>query len=135
MCLFIDKTIHPDNKPIITEKDIDCIKYLHKFSGGRYCTIIYDYPIKFKGGYCVETSAYLAVSYSRYYEHFKVEEGIHSCSIIFSGLMSGRPFYAMIPKGTEMFVGIDNDFTSTKLIIFKNSFYRFLYKLGLLNIS
>lgn len=136
MCLTVSKLRHPDNKPIILKKDLDCYKGLDRFKG-RWVTPYKGARIKFNiKGFCIQKCFFLGLHADDDYKRIYVEEGIHSIRNRDSEVVCADKFLpAIIPAGSEMYYGYYWDLVSTNLIIFRNSFYKWLYKKGYLKIN
>ena len=109
--------------PFVAENDIIVYKALDHLDtdGNKCCCTPYQYfPITFIYGMCI-LNAVLEKE-----KNFYVNIGIHSfskekrcdntCSIFIENEM--KKHWAVIPKGSEYFVGIDDDIVSDNLIIF-----------------
>ena len=143
MCL-IKSLIHKNNwhKPFIAKNNIIVYKALDTKDDGNMhiCTPYMNFPIIFDNGKCVMKEPRMDI-----YGDL-VENGIHSytteqrcketCDDFFQ-CTGTRRFWAVIPKGSEFFVGIDDDIVSNKLIIFKTreEFRKYKNKLKCVNLN
>ena len=132
MCLIIDTSKHSSIIPIITNKDVDCDKWLLKSYTNRWITPWLGELIKFKNGYCIQSTSKFGINVD--IEYNSIQEGIHSFDQKVSS-RRGHVFPAIIPKGTEMYYGYLGRLVPLKLIIFKTKFHRWLYKKGYLKIK
>ena len=134
MCLIISKYIHPKSGPygkvncLVAQEDIVVYKCLDCVDG-EYCTTYREMPITFNKGKYV----YKEVDMS---EHFycgkigsaSVDVGIHSFGTKGAALATCKEFhvqcgtsmhYAVIPKGSNFYIGIDEDVVSNNLIVYR----------------
>ena len=86
--------------------------------------------IRFKDGVCIQQCDKFGISCSeddvnRWY----IFEGIHSIAYDFPFDSAYCSKIAIIPKGTEFYIGKSDDLVSLKLIIFKNRFRYWIYKI------
>ncbi len=112
MCLKVNRVFHPIAEPLIAQQDILVYKYLNKKTFG-FETPYRCYPIRFK--------------FKKYYKYpetkigitgsFECYEGIHSFK--YNARMNNL-FCAIIPKGSEFYVGYEDDIVSNNLTIYKN---------------
>ena len=120
MCLT---PMHP--KPFIAEKDILCKKCLIKLDNDLY-TPYQNVPITFNKGTCIQI-AYYGFNFD---EYGNIRQGIHSYSkLCTKGLASDLIYLCIIPKGIQYYIGKYDDLVSLKLIIFKNRFRYWIYKI------
>lgn len=109
--------------PRIAEKDVFCKKCLIKRSNRLY-TPYQNTFIEFKKGICIQKA------YCFSFDAFgDISQGIHSyskCHIVLPGELM---YPCIIPKGTQYYIGNAKDLVSLKLIIFKNKFRYWVYKI------
>ena len=108
--------------PRIAEKDIFCKKRLIKFKD-EFFTPYQHMRIEFNNGICIQQ-----IHCFGFDEFGNIHQGIHSnskCAIDISRLV----YPCIIPKGTQYYIGDANDLVSLKLIIFKNKFRYWMYKI------
>ena len=125
MCLT-KSNIHKSNyfKPFVAEKDIIVYKALDHcdiYGTKKICTPYQNYSINFVDGKCVMASKMGKNKYN-------VDVGIHSyiteerikktCDFFPETKMTKH--WAVIPKGSEYFIGDREDIVSNNLIIFKS---------------
>lgn len=106
---------------LIATKDIRCYKWL-KNRNSILLTPFQEKPVVFKNGIAVQETDNF--SYGTFGFIYK---GIHSYQIwdyVYNGC-----YYSIIPKGTQYYIGNNNDLVSLKLIIFKNKFRYWIYKI------
>lgn len=118
MCLT---PIH--SKPFIAEEDIFCTKCLIKESNCLY-TPYQKASIKFNNGIYIQLAYRFSFDTSG-----DIHQGIHSYyrhDIFYNKLIV---YPCIIPKGTQYYIGSNNDLVSLKLIIFKNIFRYWVYKI------
>mgnify|MGYP006874639238 CR=1 FL=1 len=129
MCLYKDKKYHPFNKHLIAEEDIVCYKALvHSsidppdilrtpFQSEPIRISVYlDYQIPFIAR---EDSKFLSFWQHKLGLSKRVGSGfIHTYrSIYFApAIRQVHLFKCIIPKGTEYFIGTDDDYASKKII-------------------
>lgn len=107
----------------IAEKDILCKKRLIKRSNRLY-TPYQNTFIEFNKGICIQKA------YSFGFDQFgDIHEGIHSDVKFRMVLPNDLVYPCIIPKGTQYYVGDCDDLVSLKLIIFKNKFRCWIYKI------
>ena len=130
MCLYTKQL-----EPKIAEEDIEVSKILKK-QNGRWVTPYRNYPVKFNEvmeAESIYTKEYLLnpYNYKIVYEYREITEGffhsnntdevIKEFQIAHSREKKKCPevkvFKAIIPKGSEYYVGVRTDICSTKLII------------------
>jgi len=127
MCLRISN-IHKEknNKPFIAKKDIIVFKALDHydlFNGKKtICTPYQFYPIDFIDGKCVMKSDLYTESDSRFvnigvHSFTKEEKAEKTCAGFPETKMTKH--WAIIPKGSKYYIGVDNDIVSNNLIIFR----------------
>lgn len=134
MCLIISKYIHPKRGPygkikcLVAQEDILVYKCLD-CEDGEYCTPYRYMPITFNKGKYV----YKEVDMSEYFccgrgETTSVDFGIHAYGTKNAALATCREFhahngtsmhYAVIPKGSNFYIGIDEDVVSNNLIVYR----------------
>ena len=125
MCL-IKSIIHKNNysKPFIAEKDIIVYKALDHcdtFGNKCICTPYMYYPIVFVNGKCIISSVLLTNSkpYVDFGVHaFVNEEKIKSTCDFFPETKMTK-HWAIIPKGSEYYLGQEEDIVTNELIVFK----------------
>lgn len=121
MCLIVEKGTNKRK----AETDILVYKCLDGYCDNYY-TPYQNVPVYFKKGKCVMNTPHFSYERSRY--HTIVKEGIHSyykksnaeCyESSYYYCFGTKMYYAIIPKGTEYYIGNSGDVVSTELIIFK----------------
>ena len=147
MCLYVDTNKHLANNsfvPKIAETDILVYKLLCLCSNEEFITPYQGYPISFEKGKFVYPKTEIGKINC---EFFTIDEGIHSyfsksaiehiLDIRYSHIDSKNLIvfeneneivynkydsihYAIIPKGSKYFIGIDGDIVSNNLIVFEN---------------
>ena len=108
----------------VAEKDILCKKYLFKYRNRLYTPCQYVF-IEFNKGIYIQQEDCFGFD-----EFGNIFQGIHSyskCKILLSDELMVYP--CIIPKGTQYYIGDANDLVSLKLIIFKNKFRYWIYKI------
>jgi len=126
MCLVICTNKHKRDEtghyiPFVAEQDIHVYKQLsHNWlDGKKYYTPYRVSPVNFKNGICEMSSKNFSYRASDSYSC--VYHGIHARR---TKTMDGIPFrglhHAIIPKGTQYFLGRMNDIVALKVIIFKD---------------
>lgn len=123
MCLITNQS-----EPFIASRDIKCYKMLRRRITKGYVTPFINATILFKNGVCIQQCDKFGISCSKDgINKLYIFEGIHSSIYdIFDNFYCFK--IAIIPKGTQYYVGNDNDLVSLKLIIFKNKFRYWIYK-------
>ena len=139
MCLTIDGTLHKKNilagkyKPYVAQENIIVYKALNKtktktsefwHTPYRYTTVVFD-DDEYPAWSCeLEDKFTYDGRYSLKLPH-TIKRGIHSfCSYrgAIKGIYSDAVFFAVIPKGTKFYIGIEDDgyrdVVSERLIIF-----------------
>jgi len=117
MCLL------PTHKnAFIATQDIYCYKVLTNHNS-ILLTPFQSEVIVFKNGIAIQETDNFGYGSSG-----KIFEGIHSYQKHFD-LLYGRFYYSIIPKGTQYYIGDIDDLVSLKLIIFKNRFRYWKYKI------
>lgn len=122
MCLFKDKRLHSNNRPLIAEKDISCYKNLQQIRSNVYitpCTYA-QVPVE-----CIQDKVpfkavilHKLVFIWRHVLGFSncVEDGfIHSFQED-DGSRHYTQFKCIIPKGTKYFIGKYGDYASEQII-------------------
>ena len=121
MCLIIEKGT--DKKK--AESNILVYKCLDSYCANYY-TPYQNFPVYFEDGKCVMNTPHF--SYERNGRHTIVKEGIHSyykrfkaeyTEFSFNHYFGTKMYYAIIPKGTNYYIGNSGNVVSTELIIFK----------------
>jgi len=107
---------------LIATRDIRCYKWL-KINNSILYTPFQMEPIVFKNGIAIQE-----VDNFSYDSIGGIRKGIHSYQMGFNHAYRRR-YYSIIPKGTQYYIGSDNDLVSLKLIIFKNKFRYWIYKI------
>ena len=129
MCLIKDKKYHPFNKPLIAEEDIACYKALvHSSidSPNILRTPFQLEPIRISV-YLNCQIPFIAGDDSKFWSFWQHKLGfservgsgfIHTYrDMSFTSLLRQvRIFKCIIPKGTEYFIGTDDDYASKKII-------------------
>ena len=130
MCLIISKVYHKKDKSnrikhLVAQEDILVYKCLD-CEDGEYCTPFQFKPIIFtKGKY-----AYNKVNMpkSKYYWNDTIKVGIHTYTIKKRAIKVSESFnylngismhYAVIPKGSNFYIGRDDDIVSNNLIVYR----------------
>lgn len=124
MCLVINSRYHCKNtdgqyEPLIAKEDIPVYKLLEKIHD-QYITPFLCKPIVFVNGIAVQETSKFTYGNDTYLGRtiHTIRVGIHSTTISFTfGFKLACK--AIIPKGTEYYVGIYNEMVSKKLIIFE----------------
>jgi hypothetical protein len=129
MCLYKDKKHHPFNRPLVAGEDIVCYKVLTQALPGSpnvFCTPFQLEPIRIPVhlNYQIPFIAQDDNKFCSFWRHklgFSriVESGfIHTFrENYFIPLHRYESlFKCIIPKGTEYFIGIDNDYASERII-------------------
>lgn len=130
MCLTINKQVHPNYEPMTAEKDLVVYKILRS----KRTTPFMGFPVKFIFGKA-RLKAEFEINF--FYNQFSEEtfrtvyKGIHAyltfqkCEDyirLFSYTSDNFTIHkAIIPKGTNYFIGIHNDIVSEKMIIYKKT--------------
>ena len=126
MCLTTNQS-----KPFIALHDIKCYKTLKHCTTTMYETPFVYSIILFKNGVCIQQCDKFGISCNYFHiNEWYIFEGIHS--LVYNPRHLYFPYYskiAIIPKGTQYYVGDANDLVSLKLIIFKNRFRYWIYKI------
>lgn len=141
MCLTINKAIHKEfdaeyniPKPFVADEDIMVLKELIHLKWSAYVTPYYGACVCFnedgiatleslkKGVHRKNSLIIEEIKYPFGIEDFEigkfyVAEGVHS---YIRQDINSTYYYAIIPKGSYYYIGIDNDMVSDKLIIFKD---------------
>lgn len=131
MCLIISKVYHKKDKSnrikhLVAQEDILVYKCLD-CEYGEYCTPFQFKPIIFtKGKYVYDKVDMLGCDYCRANESIGV--GIHAYTIkkraikvseSFNYLNGTSMHYAVIPKGSNFYIGRDEDIVSNNLIVYR----------------
>ena len=127
MCL-VKSNIHNKNldKPFITKNNIVVYKALDtkKLDGTKcICTPYRYFPIVFFEGKCVMNEPnmdFYGTSIRRGIHAFTSEQRCKKVCIFYYNETGTKKFWAVIPKGSKIFVGNTNDIVSDNLIIFKS---------------
>jgi hypothetical protein len=116
MCLIIDKTKHPDLKPLIAKKDITVWKAYHSFGNGQLLTICNGCPIA-----NILIAKYRGKKLNNFVvRNGQIDVGIHafieedSAAKFFWGFSEIIKF--KIPKGTPYFFGEDEEIVALKMV-------------------
>lgn len=119
MCLYIDLTEHKNHTPNITKKDILVYKVLYKYIQGGYETPYQNYFIKFENEKFVYPKTDMEGTFCT------IEKGIHTHRYREYGEFHVYGYYklfkAIIPKGSEYYIGTCGDVVSNNLIIFETN--------------
>ena len=107
---------------LIATQDIRCYKWLIKRSSFLF-TPFKDELIVFKNGIAVQETDNFTYDLDG-----DINKGIHSFQKRVDRII-GRRYYSIIPKGTQYYIGDENDLVSLKLIIFKNRLRYWIYKI------
>lgn len=139
MCLFIDKNYHKGKvnltQSIVTDTDIQVWKCLDVMDDCYY-TPYMERKIKFDSGNGIATQSCKRFSWGDN-EKTSIARGIHSFWSRFNAnyvveqfnhTHGTNKFYAVIPKGSHIFIGNCGDIVSDKLIIFKTVFDFYNYE-------
>ena len=139
MCLSVNLDFHKvkDNKPIalVAKQSILVYKVL-EVKNKHYRTPYMLKGINFDdeyGMFFYKTTRFSInrTHYSYYYTqyHYDVSKGIHSYFVFdkakhtndfLQGLGVSNIHYAIIPKGSKFYIGIDSDIVSSNLVVFEN---------------
>jgi len=126
MCLTTNQS-----KPFIVLHDIKCYKKLKRCTTTMYETPFVHSKILFKNGIYIQQCDKFGISCNDFdINEWHIFEGIHS--LVYNPWHLSFPHcskIAIIPKGTEFYIGNCNDLVSLKLIIFKNRFRYWIYKI------
>lgn len=134
MCLITSKYIHPKSgefgrvyclvaqEDILVYKCLDCVD-------GEYCTPYQYMPITFdKGKYVYKEVDMAETIYCGRDAGGCVDKGIHSYGTKSAAILTSKSFhymngtsmhYAIIPKGSNFYIGIDEDVVSNNLIVYR----------------
>lgn len=133
MCLIISKFYHKKDKNhrlkcLVAQEDILVYKCLD-CEDGEYCTPFQYMPIVFTKGKYVYDEANMDESvYCQKGASAGVGVGIHAYGTKAIALVTCRDFhssngtsmhYAIIPKGSNFYIGIDEDVVSNNLIVYR----------------
>lgn len=134
MCLIISKYIHPKSGKfgqincLVAQEDILVYKCLD-CTDGEYCTPYREMPITFnKGKYAYKKVGMREHFYCGSGETTSVDFGIHSFGTKGAAIETCKMFhvqsgtsmhYAIIPKGSNFYIGIDEDVVSNNLIVYR----------------
>ena len=133
MCLFSKEEV-----PRIAQEDIECFKILQQ-KDGQWITPYRDYPVEFnKVLEAINNNEFSKThKYPTYIDYYAISEGyFHVCDsekstrkhaeeikIAYTRNKHKCPpltgFKAIIPKGSEYYIGVHGDLCSDKLIILK----------------
>ena len=123
MCLLIAKCKHKQDDtgrfiPLTAEKDIHVYKQvLHTTVGCRYYTLYRYSPVMFRNGIYEMATKKFSFKESDGFEF--VYRGIHARrSKTMDGVRFRHIHHAIIPKGTQYFLGRMNDIVALKVITF-----------------
>ena len=133
MCLIIYFNKHKVDEnnqymPKIAKTDILVYKMLYKYSNYDYETPFQGTGIRFWDGIFIYPQTDIKI---RWREYDTIDAGIHTYSNkkfaksvtdsenSFYGTYRYELFKAIIPKGSEYFIGISNDIVSNNLIVFE----------------
>ena len=132
MCLCVYTAKHLINNslvPKIADTDILVYKLLSLSSNGNIYTPYQGYRIDFKEGTFVYPQTKIGKLNGISFFVPYIDEGIHSCfsknaiTRIFNVRLYSNYdniYYAIIPKGSEYYIGMDGDIVSNNLIVFEN---------------
>lgn len=133
MCLIVSDFYHKKDKSnrvkcLIAQEDILVYKCLD-CEDGHYCTPFQYMPIIFtKGKYVYGKSDMDESIYCGKGERAGIYAGIHSYGTKAAAIATSRSFhyddgtsmhYAVIPKGSNFYIGIDEDVVSNNLIVYR----------------
>lgn len=131
MCLTINKKFHKScfvlkPKPFIAKSNILVYKLL-EYKDGRYKTPYQKAPIWFSGGKWEGWQTMFGMSYCAVSGfNWEVDEGFHSYwteAAISDIQKAGREiFYAVIPEGSNYYIGTDGDVVSDRLVILNHEY-------------
>ena len=119
MCLVVEKRIRKK----IAETDILVYKCLEK-KNGNYYTPFQNVNIFFDNGKCVMEKIPNIVP-KRVNGRREIEKGLHSfykktpANTLSAYFPRTEIYYAMIPKGSEYYIGINGEIVSNNLIVFE----------------
>lgn len=128
MCLIVSIEHHPDLKPKTAKTDLRVYKILTQVSGcwfTPYQSVRLKFNLQNKIRYKSTIDAPLSHSSGLSY-CARISRGIHSFySYVFAinekrWCGPGTVFYAVIPKGSKYYIGVEGDIVSSQLIIFRN---------------
>ena len=138
MCLTINENYHKGKvnltQGIVTDTDIQVWKCLDDKADG-YFTPYVGKEIKFSNG--IATQSYRRFTWGDN-KKTSIARGIHSFSeefeasrvaMQFHHSCNTKKFYAVIPKGSHIFIGIEGDIVSDKLLIFESDMDFRYYKI------
>ena len=130
MCLIISKVYHKKDKSnmikcFVAKEDILVYKCLDCLDG-KYYTPFQYMPIMFTKGKCVYNKVNMPKS--KCYWNDTIGVGIHAYSAKVKAIMVAKDFhktngtsmhYAVIPKGSNFYVGQSDDIASNNLIVYR----------------
>ena len=127
MCLIVDLKFHQFHSglpvPLKAEEDILVYKYLI-IRYGRYRTYPRAYLIDFRGNKFHYKSR---LECHQPFANYIVEKGLHTV-VNNDGVPSFESYYAIIPKGSNFYIGKEGDIASDQLIIYKRKPWWFIFK-------
>lgn len=124
MCLTVNTRIHKKNGykyiPFIAETDLMVYKCIdHNSNTGEYYTPFQYCTIKFKNGMCkMQSSLEYTKNISFGIHGLYSEKTANRMSTCFTDSNTTK-HWAIIPKGSEFFIGVDADIVSNNLLVFK----------------
>ena len=130
MCFIINKFYHINDKSnnlkcLVAQEDILVYKCLD-CTDGEYCTPFQYMPIMFTKGKYVYNKVNMPTSKYRWRD--TIEVGIHAYSTKNPAITLSKSFhcdngtsmhYAIIPKGSNFYIGTDEDIVSNNLIVYR----------------
>jgi len=124
MCLIVDKIQHPNNLPIVLDRDLYVTKYLrYNYSRNpfksKWVTPFQMKSVRFIFGRAILKAKIKEGGFIDDIHCLKIHKGIHSMTGPWKYSHFVTPFRAKIPKGTKVYYGTDDDIVSEKLIIYK----------------
>lgn len=128
MCLVVDLNLYQDVSllptPLKAEENICVYKMLVRRNNKQCRTYPLNYLINFK-----RNKFYYKSKLECFLRNNKpvVEKGLHSTRLNCSFLWVD-PYYAIIPKGANFYIGTSSDIVSDQLIIYKKKPWRFIFK-------
>ena len=134
MCLITSNFYHKKDKSncvkcLVAQEDILVYKCLD-YENGEYCTPYQYMTIAFTKGKYVYKEIYMAkYGYCGYKDaSAEINVGIHSYGTRAAAIATSKYFhldngtsmhYAIIPKGSNFYIGIDEDVVSNNLIVYR----------------
>lgn len=134
MCLITSNFYHKKDKNnnvkcLVAQEDILVYKCLDCVAAGLYFTPFQNMPIKFKKGKYVYDESYMAESACcGEATSTTIYLGIHAYGTKAAAIATSEQFhrssgtsmyYALIPKGSNFYIGLDEDIVSNNLIVYR----------------